>query len=111
MKKVNIIKESRDFTRIIKNNKPFKYMDFLVYKENKKSDVYKFGFSVGKKIGNAVVRNKVKRRLKSIIDKRKYKDNFNCVIIARKGIAERSYQELEKNLFFFFFNLGLTKEK
>lgn len=111
MKKINIIKESREFTRIIKNNKPFKYMDFLVYKECKKSDVYKFGFSVGKKIGNAVIRNKVKRRLKSILDTKKYKDNFNCVIIARKGIAEKSYQELCLEIDFIVDKLGLVKEK
>lgn len=111
MKKINIIKESREFTRIIKNNKPFKYMDFLVYKEKKDNDIYKFGFSVGKKIGNAVMRNKVKRRLKNIIDQYKFKDNFNCVIIVKKGIAEKSYQEMSKEVDFIIDKLGLAKEK
>lgn len=86
-------------------------MDFLVYKEKKDNDIYKFGFSVGKKIGNAVMRNKVKRRLKNIIDQYKFKDNFNCVIIVKKGIAVKSYQEMSKEVDFIIDKLGLAKEK
>ena len=33
MKKINIIKSNREFDRIIKNNKSFKYKDFIVYLE------------------------------------------------------------------------------
>ena len=29
MKKVNILKNSRDFDRIIKNNNPYKYKDYI----------------------------------------------------------------------------------
>ena len=64
MKKINIVKENRDFNRIIKNNRPFKYKDFIIYIEKKEQSVYRFGFSVGKKVGNAVTRNRIKRQLK-----------------------------------------------
>ena len=37
MKKINILKESRDFDRIIKNTKPYKYKDYIILdKETKK---------------------------------------------------------------------------
>jgi len=111
MKKINILKNSRDFDRIIKNNKPYKYMDYIIYLEKNTNDVYKFGLSVGKKIGNAVNRNKVKRQLKSIIDEKDYQNNFNCIIIVGKGIKARSFQEREKNLLVALNKLGLIKEK
>ena len=111
MKKINILKNSRDFDRIIKNNKPYKYMDYIIYLEKNTNDVYKFGLSVGKKIGNAVNRNKVKRQLKSIIDEKDYQNNFNCIIIVGKGIKARSFQEREKNLLLALNKLGLIKEK
>lgn len=111
MKKINILKNSRDFDRIIKNNKPYKYMDYIIYLEKETNDVYKFGLSVGKKIGNAVNRNKVKRQLKSIIDEKDYQNNFNCIIIVGKGIKARSFQEREKNLLVALNKLGLIKEK
>lgn len=98
MKKINILKKNDDFTRIIKKNKPFKYKDYIIYVEKKEESFYKFGFSVGKKIGNAVVRNKIKRQLKNILDKKMYKNDFNCVIIVGKGILNRSFKEREQNI-------------
>lgn len=111
MKKINIIKESRDFDRIIHNNKPYKYKDYIIYVEKNTNNVYKFGLSVGKKIGNAVNRNKVKRQLKYIIDQKDYQNNFNCIIIVGKGIKERTFEERKDNLLKSLENLKLIKEK
>ena len=111
MKKINILKNSRDFDRIIKGNKPYKYKDYIIYIERNTNDLYKFGLSVGKKIGNAVNRNKVKRQLKSIIDKKDYQNNFNCIIIVGKGINERTFIEREQNLLIALNNLNIIKEK
>ena len=60
MKKINILKSNRDFNRIIKYNNSFKYKNYIIYIERDTNDLYKFGISVSKKIGNAVVRNKLK---------------------------------------------------
>lgn len=111
MKKINILKNSRDFDRIIKQNKPYKYKDYIIYLEKNTNDTYKFGLSVGKKIGNAVSRNKVKRQLKSIIDQKDYQNNFNCIIIVGKGINERVFNERKENLLIALKNLNLIKEK
>lgn len=114
MKKINILKESYDFDRIIKNNKPYKYKDYIIYIERindrELTKNYKFGFSVGKKIGHAVVRNKIKRQLKAIVDKKDYQNNFNCIIIVGRGILTRSFSEMEQNLLKAFETLKLYKE-
>ena len=111
MKKINILKNSRDFDRIIKNNKPYKFKDYIIYIERNTNNIYKFGLSVGKKIGNAVNRNKVKRQLKSIIDKKDYQNNFNCIIIVGKGIKEKSYEERKMNLFNALEKLNIIEER
>ena len=110
MKKINILKNSRDFDRIIKKNKPYKYKDYIIYMERDTNDIYKFGLSVGKKIGNAVNRNKVKRQLKSIISKKDYQNNFNCIIIVGRRINERTFLEMKENLLMALKNLNLIKE-
>lgn len=100
MKKINIIQKNADYNRIIQTIKPYKYKDYLIYIE--KSNLlnnYQFGFSISKKICNAVYRNKIKRQLKNIIDKKDYQKNFNCIIMIRKSILDKSFQEMEKNLF------------
>ncbi|HHW69380.1 MAG TPA: ribonuclease P protein component [Tenericutes bacterium] len=111
MKKINILKKNEDFERIIKNNKPYKYKDYVIYIEKNTDDYYKFGISVGKKIGNAVTRNKIKRQIKNIIDKYIYQNNFNCIIIVGRNIINRSFIEMENNLLFAFENLNILKEK
>lgn len=111
MKKKNIIKKSLDFDRIIRNNRSYVYKDYIVYVERNNITEYKFGLSVGKKIGNAVIRNKIKRQLKSIIDKNNYEKGFNCIIIVRKGLLDKSYQEKQKDLEELFKKIKIIKEK
>lgn len=98
MKKINIVKKNEDFRRIIKNGKYKKAELFNIYIERTNENIYHFGISVSKKIGNAVVRNKVKRRLKSIIDKKNYQNGFNCIIIVKGAINNYKYSYIENNL-------------
>lgn len=98
MKKMNILKKNEEFSRIIKNTKPYKYRDYIIYKEMHNLKTSHFGISVGKKVGNAVTRNRIRRQIKSIIDKIPYKNNINCIIIVKKEITERSFQEMENDL-------------
>lgn len=100
MKKINVLKENKDFSRIIKKSSPIKYKGFLLYIEGDTNDVYKFGISVSKKLGNAVVRNKIKRQVRSIIDKKHYKNNFNCIIIIRKSYLDLKYADNEEQLLY-----------
>ena len=111
MKKINILKNSRDFDRIIKSNKPYIYKDYIIYIERETNDYYKFGISVSKKIGNAVNRNKIKRQIKSIIDKNDYQNNFNCIIIVGKGINERNFEDRKNILLIALNKLDIIKEK
>lgn len=110
MNKEHIIKKNEDFQRIIKNNRPYKYKDYIIYIEKNNASGYYFGFSVGKKIGKAVTRNKIKRQLRSIVSKKDYQKGFNCIIIVGSNILKRTYQEKETTLLEILSNLGLIKE-
>ena len=81
MKKKEILKKNSDFNRLINSLKPIKSNHFIFYLEENNYELYQFGFSVGKKVGGAVIRNKVKRQLKSIVDKNNYRNGFICIIM------------------------------
>ena len=55
----------------------------------------RFGFSVAKRVGGAVTRNLVKRRLQEIVRRLETEEGFDVVIIARPASAEASFRELE----------------
>ena len=56
----------------------------------------RFGFSVSKRLGNAVVRNRVKRRLKEIVRQERVAGNWDIVLSARPPAAQASYRELRR---------------
>jgi ribonuclease P protein component len=109
MKKEHIIKKNTDFNRIINNVKPYKTKLFNIFVERKEPSNYMFGFSVGKKIGNAVVRNKLKRQIKSICQKKEYKNNFNCIIMVKREVLKISFQEMEEEILKAFEVLNILK--
>ena len=69
MKKNEVVKNNRDFERIIKEGKYRKNNEFIIYYLANSLDRSRFGISVGKKIGNAVERNYYKRVIRNICDK------------------------------------------
>lgn len=99
MKKIEIIKSSREYTEIINQNKAKKSKYFSIY-YRKNNENNRYGITVPKKTGTAVIRNKIKRRVKNIIDnnKKSVQSGYDYVIIVKKGILELTYQEMEKEL-------------
>ena len=58
----------------------------------------RIGFIASKKIGNAVVRNKCKRRLRELISKIEIVNGFDLVFIARKSIVSSRYDEIQASV-------------
>lgn len=60
----------------------------------------RFGFTVSKKVGKAVVRNKVRRRLKEIIRQNRsaFPQRHCFVIIAHPDAAQADYSRLQQDL-------------
>ena len=100
------IKKRSEFIRSNKFSKKIHTSNFIIQKleSNTINKVPHFGFTITKKIGSAIVRNKIKRRLKSIIRKLlkcedKYFDlSFNYILICKKEVVKVSYNDLENEL-------------
>jgi len=100
MRKLYVVKESKDFDTIIKNNNCNKNKSFVIYSQNNNLKYNRYGISVSKKLGNAVFRNKYKRKIRSIIDN--YKKDCNIpkdyIIILRRGAVNKKFSELKDDL-------------
>ena len=96
----NRVKKRRDFTRVYQKGKSAAAKDLVLCWRKTGFPVHRVGFTVSKKVGNAVVRNKVRRRLKEIARLRPelFSPGRDYIIIARPSAARISYREMEKEL-------------
>ena len=68
-------------------------------KLEKEQKHFRVGISVSKKLGNAVMRNKIKRRIRHVLLTHQVElAALDFVVISRKGVEILTYQELEQNL-------------
>lgn len=100
MKKNFRVKREKDFKAIFKDGTGFANRKFVVYQLENQQNHFRVGLSVSKKLGNAVTRNQIKRRIRHILQsvKGSLVEHVDFVVIARKGVETLEYAEMEKNL-------------
>ena len=98
MNKEKILRKSEDFSNIISTGNNHKNRYFSIYYKESKTTL--FGITVPKKVGHAVIRNKLKRQVKNIIsNNEKYiQSNYNYVIIIKEPALKLDYEGLINNL-------------
>ncbi len=83
---------------------------YLVIKALKNQQGYsRLGFSVNKKIGKAVIRNRIKRVLKEITRMMKFRQGVDIIIIARAGSAGAKFYQLENSATSLLVRMGLLE--
>ncbi len=103
--KIVALSKNEEFKNLLKQKKfSNKYVTIffgkLMNKDNKKLNI---SFVTKKKIGNAVNRNKIKRRLRNILNEavKKISINFNYsfLVIAKSSMLNNEYKLIKETLF------------
>lgn len=99
MKKKDMVKDAKDFNSIIKNGRKVANSGFVIYYRKNREGINHYGISVGTKLGNAVFRNKYKRRIRMIVTLNMNKvenRGVDYIILLRKSGVELNYHQLEE---------------
>ena len=103
--KIVALSKNEEFKNLLKQKKfSNKYVTIffgkLMNKDNKKLNI---SFVTKKKIGNAVKRNKIKRRLRNILNEAVNKISINCnysfLVIAKPSMLNNEYKLIKETLF------------
>lgn len=101
MKKAYRIKKNEEFQKIFKHGQSFANRQFVIYfMEKSEQTHFRIGLSVSKKIGNAVMRNQIKRYLRQAFHEfeSEIRPNYDLVIIARKPTNQMNFHEIKQSL-------------
>ena len=95
-----MVKSHESFNEIIKTGHKLKGKYVFIFSKEKDFPKPNYGIAVGKKLGNAVVRNKFKRQFRNIVDKNRFlfKNNNNYIIMIKREANNASFSELEQDL-------------
>tara|TARA_Y100000992_G_scaffold171715_1_gene115545 strand:- start:141 stop:482 length:342 start_codon:yes stop_codon:yes gene_type:complete len=103
--KILALSKNEEFKTLLKKKKiSNKYVTiFFGHLENKKSNKLNISFVAKKKIGNAVKRNKIKRRLRNIMNeavkKISIKFDFSYLVIAKSTMLNNEFKIIKETLF------------
>lgn len=101
MKKKYRVKSEKDFQNAFQKGTSYANRQLVLYVYPKVGQVhFRVGFSVGKKMGNAVERNKIKRLLRHAVHELSpaIDNEYDYLLIARKDIINKNFYEIKKSL-------------
>ena len=91
MKKQFRIKDTREFSQIMNCKQFYVSPSMVIYVKKRKEDWARVGLSVGKRMGNAVVRNKIKRQIREMVHELYCTENY----INNKKCLERLLKKVK----------------
>ena len=96
MKVRNTLKKNSDFRRLYAKGKSAVNPWLVVYCRRNRGGVNRLGYTVSVKLGHAVVRNRVRRRLREIyrLNAPQLRQGHDIVIVARSRAVGSEYRKL-----------------
>ncbi|MCK9443759.1 MAG: ribonuclease P protein component [Tissierellaceae bacterium] len=112
MDKVNRLRSNMEFKKVYSGGKNYWNKYLIIYVRKNNLNYTRIGYSISKKVGNSVVRNKIRRRMKEIyrLKLNNIKEGYDIIIIPKRNAVNISYLELESAMLHIF-KLGDIIEK
>jgi ribonuclease P protein component len=97
MKRKFRLRSSTDFKRVRRLGKSYAHPLIVLIKHPNEVNISRFGVAAGRSIGNAVERNRSKRRIREIIRIQipKIQTGWDIIFLARQPMKDASFAELQ----------------
>ncbi len=107
------LKKNREFVRVYQKGKSLAGRYSVLYFLKNKDINNKIGISVSKKVGNSVIRHRIKRFYKESfrLNDQDIKRGYDLVIIARKRAVELNFNGCQKDFLYLVKRAGLYYKK
>ena len=112
MKFTDTLKKNYEFQRLYSKGKSAVTPYLVVYVRKTKKSTNRIGITVSTKLGKAVIRNRVRRRLREIyrLSEGDFAPGTELVVVARVKAVRASYSQLEKAFMGACSKLGVLRD-
>lgn len=101
------LKKNADFARVYSRGKSYGCKNLVIY-YLPSNESFRAGFSVSKKVGNAVTRNRIRRYLKESLRLLEPQGkSHDIILIARKPASDNNFFEIKGSIQYLFKKIGL----
>lgn len=113
MKFTSSLKENYAFRRLYAKGRNTASPCLAVYIRKNRTGSNRLGITVGKKVGIAVVRNKIRRRIREVYrtNEHRLKSGYDIVVVARVRSVYTPYAKLEDSFLRLADKLGLLRKE
>jgi ribonuclease P protein component len=96
----NRLRSKRDFKLTYKRGRSFVHPMLVLYVRPNREDACRIGFSISKKLGGSVERNRIKRRLREVFraNVMKLKPGFDVILVGRSRLKEAAFQAINDSV-------------
>lgn len=107
------VKENYEFRRIYRKGRSAVSPCMVVYCQKNRQGRSRLGVTVSTKLGHAVVRNRVRRRLREIyrLNREHMVPGYDVIVVARNRAAAAPYRRLEREYLSLLNKLELSREE
>lgn len=100
MSALNVLKRNKDYRNVYSRGKSVADRHLVLYFLANNLEDCRFGFTVSKKVGNAVKRNRIRRLFREAcrLNSEKFIGGFDIVLMARRNVDSLKYQQVEESL-------------
>ena len=98
MGKENRLTNTKDFAAVRSRGRSWSDGLLVLGAGRNSLDVSRVGLSVGKRNGNSVARNRLKRRLREAVHRIPLREGFDIVLVPRQGAASVGFHSLCRSL-------------
>lgn len=96
------LKKRPEFLYVASKGKKWVSQSVVVQSIENETNIIRFGYTATKKVGNAVIRNRAKRRLRAaadhIMNTEQFASGYDIVLIARDATPNVDWDQLIKDL-------------
>lgn len=94
-----IVKKNKEIQEIYRGGRSYVTRYFIMYLFHTHDVPVKMAVAAGKKLGNAVIRNSVKRRLREIFrqNQSQLAGSGRILLVGRKPMLDADYREIERS--------------